>query len=98
MTKTFMQRLRGVSNEKIPIFRERVNWKGNSLPATASNVTTAPVLRLSASIWLDEYNIRSTLVEIPEAKVDSYYDEVKGIWEKIIPELKTAPGSPDRRG
>ena len=73
---------------EIPIFRERVNWKGNSLPATASNVTTAPVLRLSASIWLDEYNIRSTLVEIPEAKVDSYYDEVKGIWEKIIPELK----------
>ena len=73
---------------EIPIFKERVNWKGNSLSTTTSNVTTAPVLRLSASIWLDEYNIRSTLVEIPEAQVDSYYDEVKGIWEKIIPELK----------
>ena len=71
-----------------PIFRERVNWKGNSLSATTTNVTTAPVLRLSASIWLDEYNIRSTLVDIPEAHVDTYYDEVKQIWDRIIPEVK----------
>ena len=73
---------------EIPIFRERVNWRGNSLSAATTNVTTAPVLRLAANLWLDEYNIRSTLVEIPETKVDEYYAEVKRIWEKIIPELK----------
>ena len=69
---------------ELPLFRERVNWKGNSLSATSAKVTTAPVLKLSAMTWLDEYNIRSTLVELPEAKVDSYYDEVKGLWEAII--------------
>ena len=73
---------------EIPIFRERVNWRGNSLSATTTNVTTAPVLRLSANLWLDDYNIRSSLVEIPETKVDEYYGEVKGMWENIIPELK----------
>ena len=73
---------------EIPLFRERVNWRGNSLSASTANLTTAPVLRLSAQLWLDEYNIRSTLMEISEAKVDEYYGEVKGIWEKIIPELK----------
>ena len=70
-----------------PIFRERVNWKGNSLSPTTSNVTTAPVLTLSARLWLDEYNIRSTLVELAEGRVDAYYNEVKGIWEKILPSL-----------
>ena len=73
---------------ELPLFRDRVNWKGNSLSATTPNVTTAPVLRLSSRAWLDEYNIRSAMVELPEAKVDEYYDEVKGIWEKIIPALK----------
>ena len=73
---------------EIPIFRERVNWRGNSLSATTANITTAPVLRLSARLWLDEYNIRSSLMEMADAKVDEYYNEVKGIWEKIIPELK----------
>ena len=73
---------------EIPIFRERVNWKGNTLSSRTDNVTTAPVLRLSAQIWLDEYNIRSTLVDIPEAKVDTYYDEVKAIWNRIILEVK----------
>lgn len=73
---------------EVPIFRERVNWRGNSLSATTSNVTTAPVLRLSAQLWLDEYNIRSTLMEISEAKVDEYYSEVKGLWETIISKVK----------
>ena len=80
---------------ELPIFRERVNWKGNSLSATSANVTTAPVLKLSAMMWLDEYNIRSTMVDIPEAKVDSYYEEVKGIWEAIIPCGEASPGGPD---
>ena len=73
---------------EIPIFRDRVNWKGNSLSSTAANVTTAPVLTLSATIWLDEHKIRSTLVDMPEARVDGYYDEVKGVWEKIIQKVK----------
>ena len=72
---------------EIPIFRERVNWKGNTLSATTANVTTAPVLRLSASIWLDEYNIRASLVDMPEAQIDAYYDEVKAIWDRILPAL-----------
>ena len=71
-----------------PIFRERVNWRGNSLSATTTNVTTAPVLRLSAALWLDEHNIRSTLVDIPEATVNDYYDEVKEIWDRVIQEVE----------
>ena len=73
---------------EIPIFREQVNWKGNSLSARTTNVTTAPVLTLSATMWLDEHNISSTLVDMPEARVDDYYNEVREIWEKIIPALK----------
>ena len=73
---------------EIPVFRERVNWRGNSLSATTPNVATAPVLRLSALLWLDEYHIRSTLMEISEAKIDEYYGEVKGLWGEIISKLK----------
>lgn len=73
---------------EIPIFKERINWKGNSLSATSMNVTTAPVLRLSAATWLDEYNIRSTLVDIPESRVDTYYEEVREIWDKIVLSVK----------
>ena len=73
---------------ELPIFRGRVNWKGNSLSPTTTDITTAPVVTLSATIWLDEHKIRNTLVDMPEARVDGYYDEVKGIWEKIIPALK----------
>ena len=73
---------------ELPLFRDNVNWRGNTLSATTTKVTTAPVLRLSASTWLDEYNIRQSLVEIPETRVDGYYNEVKEIWEKIISDLK----------
>ena len=69
---------------ELPIFTNRVNWRGNSLSSATANVTTASVLRLSATIWLDEHNIRSALVDIPEIQVDAYYEEVKDIWERII--------------
>ena len=73
---------------ELPIFRDQVNWKGNSLSPTTTKVTTAPVLKLSAQTWLDEHRIRQNLVELPQTKVDAYYKEVKEIWESIISKVK----------
>lgn len=85
----------------ILLFRQRTNWRGNSLSASTDKVTTAPVLRLSARTWLDEYNIRDSLIEIPEGQVDSYYAEVKNMWDVILKEIgplkEVVSGTPNMR-
>ncbi len=79
----FAEITRRLEQDCDPLTR-RVNWKGNTLSKTTDNITTARVLRESARLWLDEYNIRDSLVEIPESTVDAYYEEVREIWDEIL--------------
>jgi len=69
---------------EIPLFKNRVNWKGNTLSPTSSHVITAPALKYSVTTLLDDEDINKDARSWEESDINSYFDSVKSVWEDII--------------